>query len=140
MRFIAMVKSSPEAEGGQLPSQELIAEMQAYNEELVKNGVLVAGEGLRPSSDGARIDYAGTKRTVIDGPFTEAKELVAGFWLLQARDLAEAVEWLKRAPFQGGQVELRPIFEDEDFGENLTPEMREKQAQLRAQASQQHER
>jgi len=125
MRFLVMVRSSEEAEAGELPSQELVAEMTQYNEELVKNGVLLAGEGLHPSSEGARIEYTDGRRTVIDGPFAEAKELVAGFWLIQARDLPEAVEWLKRAPFQGGQVEIRPVFELEDFGDAITPEIRE---------------
>jgi hypothetical protein len=135
MRFLVMVKASPESEAGQLPSTEIIGEMQAYNEELVKNGVMLAGEGLHPSSKGARIDYAGSKRSVTDGPFAEAKELVAGFWLIQARSLEEAIEWLKRAPFQEGQVEIRQIFETEDFAEVLTPEQREREEQLRAQVA-----
>jgi hypothetical protein len=135
MRFLVMVKASPESEAGQLPSTEIIGEMQAYNEELVRSGVMLAGEGLHPSSKGARIDYTGSKRSVTDGPFAEAKELVAGFWLIQARSLEEAVEWLKRAPFQEGQVEIRQIFETEDFAEVLTPEQREKEAQLRAQVT-----
>jgi hypothetical protein len=135
MRFLVMVKATPESEAGQLPSTEIIGEMQVYNEELVKNGVMLAGEGLHPSSKGARIDYAGSKRSVTDGPFTEAKELIAGFWLIQARSLEEAVEWLNRAPFQEGQVEIRQVFETEDFAEVLTPEQREKEAQLRAQVT-----
>ncbi len=136
-RFVALVKASPESEAGVLPSTELLEEMTRYNEELVKAGVMLAGEGLHPSSKGVRINYSGpTSRTVTDGPFAEAKELVAGFWILQARDLAEAVEWLKRAPFQEGEVEIRQIFEDEDFGDALTPELREAEQRQREQAAQ----
>lgn len=137
MRVLVMVKSNPEAEAGELPSEELLTEMTRYNEELVKNGVMLAGEGLHPSSKGARIDYRGTERRVLDGPFAEAKELVAGFWLIQARDLAEAVEWLKRAPFQGGQVEIRQVFEADDFGDALTPGLREQNESLRVRVARQ---
>jgi hypothetical protein len=138
MRFLVMVKSSDEVEAGALPSKEILAEMTTYNEELVKNGVMLAGEGLQPSSKGARINYSGSSEpTVIDGPFVEAKKLVAGFWLIQARDLAEAVEWLKRAPFQEGQVEIRQIFEADDFGEEFTPELREKHERMRAEIANQ---
>lgn len=135
MRFMVLVKGNAETEAGVLPSREILEEMTAYNEELVKNGVMLAGEGLHPTSKGARIRFDGSKKTVVDGPFTEAKEIVAGFWLIQARDLAEAIEWLKRSPFQEGEVEIRQVFEDDDFGDALTPELREKEAQLRAQAS-----
>jgi len=135
-RFVALVKASAESEEGVLPSTENLEEMTRYNEELVKAGVMLAGEGLQPSSDGVRIAYGGPSgRTVTDGPFAETKELVAGFWIIQARDLAEAVEWLKRAPFQDGEVEIRQVFEDEDFGEALTPELREAEQRLREQAA-----
>lgn len=136
-RFVALVKASPESESGVLPSTEILEEMTRYNEELVESGVMLAGEGLHPSSKGTRINYSGpTARTVTDGPFAEAKELVAGFWIIQARDLAEAVERLKRAPFQEGEVEIRQIFEEEDFGDALTPELRETEQRLREQAAQ----
>lgn len=136
-RFVALVKASPESEAGELPSTDMLEEMTRYNEELVKAGVMLAGEGLHPSSNGVRINYGGaTSPTVTDGPFAEAKELVAGFWIIQARDLAEAVEWLKRAPFQDGEVEIRQVFEDDDFGDALTPELREAEQRLREQAAQ----
>ena len=138
MRFLVMVKSDEQVEAGVLPDPSLFEEMTAYNEELVKNGVMLAGEGLKPSKEGARISYDGKQRSVIDGPFAEAKELVAGFWMIQCRDLAEAVEWLKRAPFQGGQVEIRPIYEDADFADALPPEIVEKEARLREQIAQQN--
>ncbi|HZO13869.1 MAG TPA: YciI family protein [Polyangiaceae bacterium] len=115
MRFIVFVKASKESETGVMPSDELLSEMGKYNEELVKAGVMLDGAGLKPSSQGARIQYAGGKRTIVDGPFPEAKELVAGYWLIQAKSKEEAIEWLKRAPFQDGEVELRPIFEVADF-------------------------
>jgi hypothetical protein len=132
---MVLVKGSPESEAGVLPSRELVEAMTEYNEDLVKNGVMLAGEGLQPTSKGARIRFDGSKKTVLDGPFAEAKEIVAGFWLIQARDLAEAIEWLKRSPFQDGEVEIRQVFEDDDFGDVLTPELREKEARLRAEAS-----
>ena len=136
-RFVALVKASPEAETGALPSTEELQEMTRYNEELAKAGVMLAGEGLHPSSKGVRINYSGpTSRTVTDGPFAEAKELVAGFWILQARDLPEAVEWLKRAPFQEGEVEIRQIFEEDEFGDAMTPELREAEQRLRQQTEQ----
>ncbi len=135
MRFMVLVKGNADSEAGVLPSEEILAEMTEYNEGLVKNGVMLAGEGLHPTSKGAKIRYDGSKKTVVDGPFTEAKEIVAGFWLIQARDLAEATEWLKRAPFQEGEVEIRQVFEDADFGEALTPELREREAQIRRQTS-----
>ena len=135
-RFVALVKASAESEEGVLPSTENLEEMTRYNEGLVKAGIMLAGEGLQPSSNGVRIAYSGSSgRTVTDGPFAETKELVAGFWIIQARDIAEAVEWLKRAPFQGGEVEIRQVFEDEDFGEAFTPELREAEQRLREQAA-----
>src|SRR5687768_16571052 len=119
-RYIVMVKGGADYEAGRMPTEQELGEMGAYNEELVKAGVMLAGEGLHPSSKGARIQYQKGKTTVVDGPFTEAKELVAGFWILQTRSLEETVEWLKRAPFPEGEVEIRQIFEDDDFGEEFT--------------------
>ena len=137
MRVMVLVKASKESESGVMPDEKDLTEMGKFNEELAKAGVLLAGEGLHPSKRGARIRFSGTKRTVIDGPFAESKELVAGFWLWQVRSMEEAIEWLKRAPFDGGtEVELRPVFEAEDFGEALTPEQREKEERLRADAAQ----
>lgn len=136
MRFIVLVKGDKNYEAGALPSAELLGEMGKFNEELVKAGVMLAGEGLQPSSKGARVKFAGGKKTVIDGPFAESKELVAGFWIWQGKNLDEAIEWLKRAPFDGGsEVEIRQIFESEDFGENLTPEVREQEERLRERAA-----
>lgn len=138
MRFMAMVRATRASEAGEMPSEKLLTEMGRFNEELVQAGVLLAGEGLHPSMRGARIRYEGDKRTVIDGPFAETKELIAGFWLLQVGSLEEAVEWLKRAPnpFEGipSEVEIRRVFEAEDFGAELTPELREQEARLRAQS------
>jgi len=133
MRVMLMVKASPESEAGEMPSEEMLSEMTDFNEELVKAGVMLAGEGLHPSSKGARVAFSGGERKVIDGPFAETKELVAGYWVWQVKSLDEAVEWLKRAPFQEGEVEIRPVFEDDDFGDEFTPELREREAQLRAQ-------
>jgi hypothetical protein len=136
MRFMVMVKATEESEAGQMPSQELLAEMGRYNEELVKAGVMVAGEGLQPSSRGVRVRFDGTSRRVIDGPFAETKELVAGFWIFQVKSLEEAVEWVKRCPnpMSGpSEIEIRQIFEAEDFGEEFTPELREQEARLRAE-------
>ena len=133
MRFMVIVKADKDSEAGVLPSTELLADMGKYNEELVKAGVMLAGEGLQPSSKGARVRFSGKKRTVVDGPFAETKELVAGFWLWQVRSRDEAIEWLKRAPFQEGEVEIRQVFEDEDFGEQFTPELREQEQRLREQ-------
>ena len=136
MRFMVLVPASPESEAGEMPSEKLLAEMGKFNEELVKAGVMLAGEGLHASAKGARVRFDGAKRTVIDGPFAETKELVAGFWLWQVKSKAEAIEWLKRAPFDGGtEVEIRQVFETADFGENLTPELREQEDRLRAQAT-----
>jgi hypothetical protein len=136
MRVMVLIKATEQSEAGQLPSQRLLEEMTAYNEELVKAGVMLAGEGLHPSSKGARVEFADTERTVIDGPFAETKELLAGFWLWQVKSMDEAIEWVKRIPNPDGEhsvVEIRPVFEAEDFGEALTPELREKDQQLRAQ-------
>ena len=134
MRFMVLVKASKESEAGVMPDQKILADMGRYNEQLVKAGVMLAGEGLKPSKDGLRIRFDGPKRTVTDGPFTETKELIAGFWIWQCKSREEAVEWLKRAPFDGGtEIELRPVFELEDFGANMTPELREQEEHLRAQ-------
>jgi hypothetical protein len=137
MRFMMIVKANEESEAGIMPSTEILAEMGKYNEELVKAGVMLAGEGLHPSSKGARIRYSGDKRTVIDGPFAETKELIAGFWLIQVRSREEALEWARRVPFQAGVVELRQIFEAEDFGAEFTPELREQEDRLRQQIEKQ---
>src|SRR5499433_3165807 len=134
MRVMVIVKASKTSESGVLPSREILTEMGKFNEELVKAGVMLAGEGLHPTSKGKRVRFSGEKRTVIDGPFAETKELVAGFWLWQCRSKEEAVEWLKRAPFDGGtEVELRQVFEAEDFGAEFTPELREQEERLREQ-------
>ena len=136
MRFMIIVKANAESEAGTLPSEQELAEMGKYNEELVKAGVMLAGEGLQPSSKGARIRYEGDKRTVIDGPFAETKELVAGFWLLQVRSREEVIEWLKRAPFKEGEVEIRQVFETEDFApSDPTGELRAAEERLRAQVA-----
>jgi hypothetical protein len=132
MRFMVLVKADKSSEAGVLPDTRILAAMGKYNEELVKAGVMLAGEGLQPSSKGARVKFSGGKKTVIDGPFTEAKELVAGFWLWQVKSKAEAIEWLKRAPFEDTEVEIRQVFENEDFGENFTPELRAQEDRLRA--------
>ena len=134
MRFMVMVKATKDSEAGVMPSEQLLTDMGGFNEELVKAGVMLAGEGLHPTSKAARVRFDGDKRTVIDGPFTESKELIAGYWLWQVRDLDEAIEWIKRAPFGGGvEIEIRPVFEMEDFGEEFTPELREQEQRLRAQ-------
>jgi len=136
MRFMVLVPGSPESEAGEMPSTELLGEMTKYNEELVKSGVMLAGEGLHPTSRGAKVRFNGGERTVIDGPFTEAKELVAGYWVWECSSREEAIEWLKRAPFGGGvEIELRQIFETGDFGEQLTPELLEANERLREQAA-----
>jgi len=133
MRVLVIVKASKESEAGQMPSQQLLAEMGQYNEELVKAGMMLAGDGLHPSSKGKRVRFSGQNRTVIDGPFAETKELIAGFWIWQVKSMDEAVEWLKRAPFDGGaEVEIRPFFEAEDFGKEFTPELRAQEERLRA--------
>ena len=133
MRVMVIVKATKDSEAGVLPNQELLAAMGKYNEELVKAGVMLAGEGLHPTSKGARIKFSGTKRTVVDGPFTESKELIAGFWLWQVRSMAEAIEWAKRCPNPTGEeseLEIRPVFEAEDFGAEFTPELREQERRL----------
>jgi hypothetical protein len=138
MRFMILIKASKDSEAGVLPSQELLTEMGKFNEELVKAGVMIAGEGLHPSSKGARVRFSGAKRTVIDGPFPETKELIAGFWLWQVKSKEEAIEWVKRCPnphMTEGDVEIRQVFEAEDFGDALTPELREKEDRLRLQAA-----
>jgi hypothetical protein len=130
---MVIVKATRSSEAGALPSAKLLADMGKFNEELVKAGVMLAGEGLAPSSRGKRVTFSGGSQTVVDGPFAETKELVAGFWLWQVKSMDEAIEWLKRAPFKEGEVEIRQVFEAEDFGENLTPELREQEDRLRAQ-------
>ena len=136
MRCMVIVKADKNSEAGILPSKELLTEMGKFNEELVKAGVMLAGEGLHPSSKGARVRFSGGKRTVIDGPFAETKELIAGFWLWQTKSMDEAIEWLKRSPFQETEVEIRPLFEAEDFGAEFTPELREQEERLRKQIEQ----
>jgi hypothetical protein len=134
MRVMVIVKASKESEAGQLPDTELLTKMGKYNEQLVKAGIMLAGDGLQASSKGKRVRFSGEKRTVIDGPFTETKELIAGYWMWQVRSMDEAVEWLKRAPFDGGtEVEIRQVFEAADFGENFTPELREQERRLSQQ-------
>ncbi|WP_108471523.1 YciI family protein [Rhodanobacter thiooxydans] len=134
MRCMVIVKASPDSEAGVMPGEPLLAAMGRYNEELVKAGVMLEGEGLQPSSKGVRVKFSGRTRTVTDGPFAETKELIAGFWLWQVQSMAEAVEWLKRAPFDDdAEIEIRQVFEAEDFGAELTPELREQEERLRAQ-------
>jgi hypothetical protein len=136
MRFMVMVRADKNTEAGVLPSQELLTAMGKFNEELVKAGVMLAGEGLQPSSKGARVRFTGGKLTVIDGPFTETKELIAGFWLWQVKAKEEVIDWLRRSPFgDGAEIEIRQVYEAEDFGAALTPELREQEACLRAQAA-----
>ena len=136
MRVMVIVKASKESEAGILPDEKILTEMGKFNEQLVKNGIMLVGEGLQASSKGKRVRFDGVKRTVIDGPFAETKELIAGFWLWQVRSMEEAVEWLKKAPFDGGtEVEIRQVFEAEDFGENFTPEAREREQRLREELS-----
>jgi hypothetical protein len=139
MRFMVIVKATPESEAGVLPTQQLLADMGKYNEELVKAGVMLAGEGLQPSSKGARVKFSGNKRTVIDGPFSETKELIAGFWLWETKSLAEAIEWAKRCPNpmpnEDSVIEIRQVFESDDFGAEFTPELREQEARVAKQAA-----
>jgi len=134
MRFMVIVKANKDSEAGVLPDQKLLADMGKFNEELVKAGVMLAGEGLQASSKGKRVRFsANNKRTVIDGPFAETKELVAGFWLFKTNSMEEAVDWVKRAPFEdGAEIEIRPLFEADDFGEEFTPELRRQEEELRA--------
>ncbi len=133
MRFMVLVKATEESEAGVLPKEEMLAEMGKYNEELANAGVLLAGEGLQPTSKGARVRFP--ERKVIDGPFTETKELLAGYWLIQAKSLDEAIEWVKRAPMEETELEIRQVFETEDFGDEFTPELREQEERLRSQAA-----
>ena len=136
MRFMLLVKANEQSEAGEMPSERLLTEMGKFNEELMKAGVLLAGEGLQPSSKGARVRFSGDKRTVIDGPFAETKELVAGFWLIQAKSLDEAIAWVKRVPNpegDEGEIEIRQVFETEDFGDEMTPELREQEQRMREQ-------
>ncbi|HEX6583056.1 MAG TPA: YciI family protein [Thermoleophilaceae bacterium] len=135
---MVLVPADENSERGEMPDEKLLTEMGNFNEELVKAGVMLAGEGLHPTSKAARVRFEGDKKTVIDGPFTESKELIAGYWLWQVRDMDEAIEWIKRAPFGGGvEIEIRPVFETEDFGEAMTPELREQEERLRAQTEEQ---
>ncbi|UVM63627.1 YciI family protein [Pseudomonas sp. P9_35] len=138
MRFMVIVKASPESEAGEMPSADLLAAMGAYNEELVKAGVMLAGEGLHPSAEGVRVQFSGKDRTVIDGPFAETKELIAGFWIFKVQSLQEAIDWVKRCPnpmVSDSEIEIRQLFELEEFGESFTPELREQEERLRAQMS-----
>ena len=138
MRFMVLVKATKESEEGVMPDEKILTEMGKYNEELAKAGVMLAGEGLHPSSKGARVRFSGSKRTVIDGPFSETKELVAGFWILQCRSREEAIEWVKRCPNpmpgEESEIEIRQVFEAEDFGQELTPELRAQEDRIRQQA------
>lgn len=134
MRVMVIVKASKESEAGQMPTEKMLADMGKFNEELAKAGVMLAGDGLHPSSKGKRVRFSGQQRTVVDGPFAETKELIAGFWLWKVKSIDEAVDWLKRAPFEtGDEVEIRPLFEAEDFGAEFTPELREQEERVRAQ-------
>ncbi len=136
MRFMVLIKANKDSEAGVMPSQQLLTEMVKFNEELVKAGVMLAGEGLQPSSKGVRVRFSGSKRTVIDGPFAETKELIAGFWIWQCKSMEEAIEWLKRCPNphnEEADVEIRQIFEPEDFGAEFTPELRAQEERIRAQ-------
>ena len=139
MRFMVMIRATRDSEAGIMPDEKLLADMGRFNEELVKAGVMLAGEGLKPSSKGARVRFSGKSRTVIDGPFVETKELIAGYWLWKCESLNEAIEWVKRAPNpfpnQDSEIEIRPLFEAEDFGEEFTPELREQEERVRAQAA-----
>ena len=139
MRFMVIVKATKDSEAGVLPSEKLLRDMTKYNEDLVKNGVMLAGEGLQPSSKGARVRFTGDKRTVIDGPFSETKELIAGYWMFQAKSIEEAVEWVKRAPHphpgHDTEIEIRPVYDSADFGEAFTPELQEKERRIAEQAA-----
>ena len=141
MRFMVIVKATPESEAGKMPSEKLLTEMGKFNEELVKAGVMLAGEGLHPSSKGVRIQFSGDKRTVVNGPFPQTKELIAGFWLIEVKSREEAIEWIKRCPnpMEGeSEIEIRQVFEAEDFGAEFTPELREQEDRLRSQIAAQH--
>jgi hypothetical protein len=137
MKVMVLIKADQDSEAGVMPSEQLLTEMGNYNEELVKAGIMLAGEGLHPSSKGVRVKFSGTNRTVTDGPFTETKELVAGFWLWQVKSMAEAIEWVKRCPnpmLGESEIEIRPVFEADDFGEALTPELRQQEERIRVEA------
>jgi hypothetical protein len=138
MRVMVVVKADRDSEAGKLPTRELLEAMGNFNEELVKAGVMLAGEGLHPSSKGKRVRFAGGRRIVVDGPFAETKELIAGFWLWQVRSMDEAIEWLKRAPFEDTEVEIRPVFEADDFGAEYTPELRQQEERQRAEMAARH--
>lgn len=133
MRFMVIVKASKESEAGEMPTEKMLTEMGKYNEELAKAGIMLAGEGLHASSKGARVKFSGGKKTVIDGPFAETKELIAGYWLWQVKSKEEAIEWLKRAPFEDTELEIRQVAEAEDFGDEFTPELREQEERIRTQ-------
>ena len=135
MRFMVIVKADKDSEAGVMPSKQLLTDMGKFNEELTNAGVMLAGEGLHPSSKGVRVKFSDGKQTVIDGPFAETKELVAGFWLWKVNSLEEAIDWLKRAPFEDTELEIRQVFEAEDFGDEFTPELREQEERLRAQVA-----
>jgi hypothetical protein len=138
MRVMVFVPGDKDSEAGKMPSQELITKMMKFNEGLVKAGMMLAGDGLAPTSKAKRVRFAGAQRTVIDGPFAESKEIIAGYWIWQVKSMEEAIEWLKRAPFDGGvEVTIRPVFESEDFGKELTPELHAKEARLRAEVERQ---
>lgn len=140
MRFMVIVKASPESEAGKMPSEKMLAEMGKYNEELIKAGVLLAGEGLHPSSKGVRMQFSGSKRTVVDGPFSETKELIAGFWLFQVKSREEAIEWVRRCPNpmeSDSEIEIRQVFEADDFGAELTPELRAQDDRMQEQLAKQ---
>ena len=137
MRVLVIVKADEASERGEMPSEELLTQMGNYNEELVKAGIMLAGEGLHPSSRGVRVGFYGDNPSVTDGPFSETKELVAGFWIWKVDSLQDAIDWIKRAPFKDTEIEIRPIFETEDFGAEMTPELREQEDRLRAQVEQQ---
>ncbi len=138
MRVMVLVKANADSEAGKMPTEQLLAEMGRFNEELAKAGVMLAGEGLHPSSRGARVRFDGAGRTVVEGPFAATQELVAGYWVWQVRSLDDAIAWAKRSPFREGEVELRPLFEVEDFGAELTPELREREERLRAEIAARH--
>jgi hypothetical protein len=133
MKVMVIVKANADSEAGVMPTEQMLTEMGNYNEELVKAGIMLAGEGLHPSSKGVRVKFSGTNRTVIDGPFTETKELIAGFWLWQVKSMAAAIEWVKRCPMQESELEIRPLFAAEDFGAAFTPELQEQEERIRAE-------
>lgn len=139
MKVLVLVKATKDSEAGVMPGEELLTEMGRFNEQLVNAGVMLAGEGLHPSSKGVRVRFSGTEPTVLDGPFAETKELVAGFWLWQVESMEDAIAWIKRSPFQDTEIEIRPVFEMEDFGEAMTPELREQEERLRAETANRQE-